>query len=148
MQEIFDHIKQIEKGNMEFYANLPDELKSTVNSYMLLKWMSYTSDKKQILHINALVNSKLFSLSKHKDLLFKLFCSSASGTKNSYKWLKRNTKKGSELIKLISDIHNCGINEAVEILEVYSKDDLLELCNDMNLDKIVVDKLKKEINVL
>lgn len=145
--DIFDQLKQIEKQNVGFYKNLPDGEKPSVSFYMLLKWMSYTQDKDQILHVNGLLNTKIFPLSQHKELLFDLCCAASQG-KQSYKWLKRNLKKSSEVLKMISDAHNCGFAQAEEILELYSKDELLELCSEMNLDKIAADKIKKEINVL
>jgi hypothetical protein len=147
MQDLFEQIKEVEKQNLSFYDDLPDEHKNSVSHFMLFKWMSYTSDAKQVLHMNALVNTKLFSLSKHKGLLYKLLIAASHG-KHHYKWLKRDLKKNSLVLRMISDAHNVGQREAEEILDLYSKEELLELCGEMNYDKTDADKVKKEINVL
>ena len=147
MVEIFDQIKEIEKHNVDFYKNVPDEEKTKINPFMLLKWMSYTDDAKQILHMNTLVNTKVFSLNKHKQLLIDLLVASCNG-KHHYKWLKRDIKKSSMVVNMISDAHNCGPREASEILQLYSRKELLELCEEMNYDKADFEKIKKEINVL
>lgn len=147
MNEIFDHIKEIEKNNVNFYDNLSDEQKKTVNFFMLFKWLSYTGNGKQIQLMNHLVNTKLFSLAQHKSLLWKLLCAASNG-KNNYKWLKRDLKKQSALTNFVATMYNCRINEVEDILELHSKEELLELVLEANLEKIESDKLKKEINVL
>lgn len=147
MNKLFDHIKEIEGQNLDFYEKLTDEEKKEVSHFMLLKWMSYTSDPKQVLHMNALVNPRVFALYKYKSLLYKLLVAACTGS-HHYKWLKRDTKKSSGVLKMISDAHNCGMRDAEEILELYSKEELLDLCAEMNYDKAEADKVKKEINVL
>lgn len=147
MSDLFDQIKQIEKQEIDFYDKLNEEEKKTVSHFMLMKWLSYCSDAKQILHMNSLVNSKVFSLYNHKGILSKLLVSACSG-KHHYQWLKRDSKKSSLVLKMIGDAHNCSQRSAEEILETYSKEELLELCGEMHYDKADSDKIKKEINVL
>lgn len=147
MSDLFEQIKHIEKGDLDFNQLSVEEQKE-INPYMLLKWMSYTSDPKQILHMNALVNPKVFALYKHKALSYKLLVSASSGKHYHYKWLKRGNKNSSAVVNMISDAHNCGIRDAIEILDLYSKEELLDLCSEMNYDKAEADKVKKEINVL
>ena len=146
MKDIFEQIKEIEKDNTD-YDGFSEEDKKAINPFMLLKWMSYTNDSKQILHLNGLSNPKVFALYQHKALLYKLLVASTEG-KHHYKWLKREGKNGSLVLKMISNAHNCGLRDAKELLDLYSKEELLDLCSDMNYDKIEADKVKKEINVL
>jgi hypothetical protein len=76
--DIFDLMRRIDKGDHQLWSKLTEEERKGLSPLLVMKWMSGTSDLRQIVFLNTLANVVVFPLAKHPELLLKLLtvCSS------------------------------------------------------------------------
>lgn len=144
--DLFSILKNIDKENIEYYKNLSTEDKKKFVPLLTLRWMSGSADKNKILHLNSLMNSKIFPLYNHPELLYYGFISCASGVSGRYKWIKKKKKEGKrpELINLIKEYTKCSTIEAKEYVNLLTKDDVMEMAESLGYQKDAITKLKKD----
>lgn len=145
---IFDVLKHIDMKDYNFYDNLPEEVQKDYQPLVIMKWLAGTKDARQIVFLNELVNTGVFTAHTHKGLLHKLMCVCTTGSAKRYFWNKTKPKNGASMPKtvdVISRSYGYSSKEAVDALPLLTKEDILELANELGLQKEEITKLKAEL---
>ena len=143
--DLFSVLDKFSTINIDYFNKLSDDDKKSLAPVVIMRWLSGTKDKTQILNINHFVNPVVFNMYSHQDLLFKLMMASCSGKSQRFKWLKRNTTSKKPIsIEIIKNYYKCSTREAKNYLAIHSVDDLIIMIEELGEDSALIDKLKKE----
>lgn len=108
--EIFQILNHINKGDYEFFQNLSQEEIRKLSPYMLMMWVN-GAQKNEPIHVfmnEAIVNDKLFSLSKHPRLLLYLIVAANSEIDDTrYKFRKMTPQKQDKASSAIIQHFQC-----------------------------------------
>lgn len=146
--DIFNVLNAANSRKREFYGNLSDEERKGYAPTVVARWMSGTSDTKQVFFINEFLNPYLFSLYKHPQLLWQLTVACNSGRNQRYTWNKLPSKREagkSNAIRLICECYNYNVSDAVTALEILSRDQVIDIAMMMGWQPDEIAKLKKEL---
>jgi hypothetical protein len=146
--DLFGLLNQLDRKNFKAFDELPPESKKEASPLIIMRWLSGTSDQRQIIFLNELVNQVVFELGEHKQLLFKLLAIANSGKPRRYFWsgLKSNTRKNLKVsTALISEYYKCSFTEAQDYLKILSKEDVLQIAEKMGCQKEQIQIIKKEL---
>lgn len=142
---IFDVLNHIDSGDIYYYDNLTDEQKNSISMFMLCQWMTCMNNQQQLKAVEAIVNPYIFSLHKHKTLLYKLMVIASSGTKKNYKWnYKKKKKSTSASVSIISEYHDLSNKHAEEYINMFKKEDIIDMAMELGYDDNYLKKIKKE----
>lgn len=142
MADIFEQLEKIDSFDIE--AIKDEEFFKEFNPYMINKWMAATTNPKRVLLVNELLNSMLFQLHKEKKLLYYLACASSTGPER-YSWVKRPKNTPDPVVAVVADYYGISHREAKISLQLLENDDILEMVEDLGLDKKEVKKIKKHL---
>lgn len=138
--DIFDVLTNINKKNYHFYSNLDDRMKAMFSPYVVYNWMTSSPDPLQIILMDRIIGEKVFTLSDHKELLYKLFCVTVNKPVR-YEWIyKKNAD--NEKISIIAEYLNCSKRVAKLYNDFYDKNDITEMLQDMGYQD---DEIKKRL---
>lgn len=141
---IFDLLKQIDKKNFQ-YTEQEDTSKAFV-PFLALRWMTGTDDAEQVFLVNEAVNPYVFSLYRHKDLIWRLMCASSTNRTFKYTWVKQSKQSKNNLVlELITEYYQCSKREASSYMSLLSEEDIFEMAAFLGKDKDEMTKLKKEL---
>jgi len=144
--DIFQLLGSIDKNDTLLYSKLSDEQKKGYSPLIAMRWTTGTSDTKQILYVNELVNRYVFPLGKHPELLYKLQCAASSKTPRRYGWLgAKNTVKKVKGIDVVMDYYNFGPKKAKDAMRILDAEDILGMAEELGYQKEELAKLKKEL---
>lgn len=146
--DIFSVLGNISKKNTKYYSNLSDEEKKGILPIVLMRWMTGTTSERQIYFINELVNPFVFSLHNHKELLVQLLTICAPGKSKRYIWKKAPSNKTTatpETVKIIKQYYSYNSRDAIDAIPLLSKEDILELADELGVQKDIITKIKKEL---
>jgi len=140
---IFEILSYIDKKQLTKIED--EEFNKIFVPFITAKWLAFTTNPVQIYAINENVNPYLFSLYKHKPLLWKLMCGVTNGKSQRYTWIKNvSESKKSQTVELLAVYLNCSKREAREHVDTYSEQDIVTIAEQMGKDKDEINKLKKE----
>lgn len=132
----------IDLRNHDFYNNLTDEEKKEFNPYILMRFSSNVNANPDIEEwfvetTNELVNKNYSSISKHKDLLWKLYASTGVGLKFFHPYLAAGKKeKAIKIEKLLAELNPAMKLSEVKLLAgLMNKKDIDELFDSLGFDK-------------
>ena len=91
--DIFVTISQVDKKNITFLSELSEDDRKGFFPVVVQRWLSGITDENVILKLNDNSNPYVFSLHKHPNLLYQLFCTTSSGKVRRRNWLKQEGKK-------------------------------------------------------
>jgi len=139
-KDIFYQLDRIDKFDLSAIED--EEFYKAFNPYLVTKWLASTSNPKKILLVNDLLNCVVLSLHKEKKLLYYLACASSTGP-DRYKWTKRPSNKGNMVLDIISRYHKISQREAKASLSLFTREDIIQMAEELGLEKKELDKLKK-----
>lgn len=147
MSEAFDlwgFLGSLSKRDLRAYEKLSDEAKKGAAPFVLMRWMTGTSDAAQIVRLNTFVNPYAFSLGQDKTLLCKLLAAAATGKSGRYTWLKGPGSKGEKLkLEVIKEYYALSTREASEYK--VSADDTMAMAEELGWDEERLKKLATEV---
>ena len=86
--DIFRVLKALDAKEVGFFSSLTEDEKKDLQPFLVARWLSGTYSKQQVYLINEVANEYLFSLYKHKELLWFLMTICTTGKSQRYVWNK------------------------------------------------------------
>lgn len=128
----------------DIYAALSEEERKGFAPLIVMRWMSGTSDERQIMMLNEFVNPYVFSLGKHPHLLSQLLQVASSKVNRRYYWLgiKPSTKR-VEARRVLQQFFDVSAREA-RLYEIPPINELVEMAESLGWEKAEIAKLQKE----
>lgn len=143
--DVFDVIKRIDDRDIEFVESLIDNQIKTLPPFLLMKWLASTDSEFQLQFINNTLNVIVFDMYNHPKLLYKIAIAVSDGNQKRYKWKAlKKSKLFTNSVKIIKEHYLCSEKEAREYLKFLTKDDILEIAENLGEQKDIMDKIKKE----
>jgi hypothetical protein len=145
--DIFKVIEKLNKGDLHIWETLSEEEQKGFGAYIITRWMSGTTDMMQIMLINELVNPIIFNLGKHPELLCKMLACCGTKSYRKFNWVadSKTNKVSSGAISVLKETYNYSTREAQQMVHLLSKDDIIELAENLGMQKEEITKLKKEL---
>jgi hypothetical protein len=147
--DIFHLMGEIDKKKYDIWDKLNDDQKKEFSALITMRWMAGTTDERQIIFLNELVNLAVFSLPEHKQLLMELLTVCSSGKPKRYSWVNYKLTAGSKkklAVQLVADHYNLSLKEAEDSVLQFSTEELLELAEIQGWQKEDLKNLKKEVS--
>ncbi len=145
--DIFDLLKHVDGGDLDYWAGLSDEERKTVAFVVASRWLSCTKNTDQIIAVNSLLNPLVFSFgTKHKALLYRLMLIASSGTDKRYQWISRKKKVPSKPLstQVVSEYYKLKLERANSYLTMLTLSDVLECAEALGYDDSSIKKIKNE----
>ena len=144
--DLFKALDRLNAADVSFFNGLTSDEKKSLAPVVIMRWLSCTKDKKQIVHLNHLVNPLVFNMYQQPELLFKLMMASCSGTPKRFQWIKKASlnKKQPTSIEIIKRFYQCSTLEAKRYIQLHTIDDIIEMAGELGEDSTLIEKLKKE----
>ncbi len=144
--DIFELLAQLDKGNYSYWDKLTEEQRKAFAPLVVERWMSGTSDKRQVILLNEFVNPFVFALGKHPQLLMQLLIVASSKTPKRYYWLGVKSKqKRAESYRVVQEYFELSSKE-VKSYALPPDEELLKMAEDLGWQKEEISKLQKEIS--
>jgi len=146
--DIFRLLGSLSKRSTHAYDELTADEKKTVQPLILMRWMSGTSDARQVYFLNELVNPFVFPFYKHNELLVKLLSICGPGQPRRYKWVKASSKKSTKLpesTKVVQEVFGYNKTDAVDALRILSDNDILSYATSLGRQDDEIKVIKKEL---
>lgn len=142
--DLFAALDSLTAGDLNWYSNLSPEGKKVAAPFVIMRWLTGTSDPAQIVRINTFVNPYAFSLGAEKDLLFKLLAASTTHRPKRYYWLKAPGGKNNKLaLEVVKEYYGWSTREAQ--LQGFEAGDIIAMAEELGWDQEQLKKLKKEL---
>lgn len=144
--DIFEILKNIDLQDKDYFKSLSNDERKSVYFYLIQRWLTGTTNKKQILYVNSFCNNKVWKLYNEPDLLYYLMCASSIDGKKYYKWpAKKKKETRTETVKMIMNYYKCAQKDAIDYIKILTIEDIEEMSLLSGLDKETINKIKKEI---
>lgn len=145
--DIFELLRHIDDGDRGFLDGLSDDQRKGFVPIVTLRWLSGSGKDAQLLNLNEVVNSTVFSLYKHPDLLYKLMLVSTLKGRKQYNWIKTAKKEKATLRAevIMRYFDEVSPREANEFIDLYSADEFIEMAEALGETKEYIQKLKSEL---
>lgn len=145
--DIFDVLNRISCGEKDIWEKFSDEERKAISPLIVMRWLSGTSNQRQIVYLNTLVNHLIFVLAKHQDLLFKIMASCTDKRPARYQWIGQKKAGPSKklTIKVIQQYYGYSQREANSVAHLLVKDDIIQMSESLGWEKDEITKLKKEL---
>lgn len=128
--DLFRFFEAINQEDYGYVDSLTDEEIKAMSPYVIQMWMHGASSNTElrVIYNNDYLNDKIFSLQKHPRLLLKLFIAANSGLGYTrFGFVKSVSSAESVIIRQIAQHYACGYDQAKEIKELLSDEDLKEI---------------------
>lgn len=144
--DIFELLGKLSANDLHIWETLTDEQKKAFSALVTMRWMSGTSNQGQIVALNELVNTRVFNLAGHEELMMKLLAICGPGQWKRYAWTpSKSGKKTRKLAtKAIMDFYQLPEHRAKENLHRLDMSDLVEMAEALGWQKDEIAALKKE----
>lgn len=141
---LFSVLKSITIGDYGFIDTLSEEQLKEFKPYVIQLWLknSDVNERYRYVFLSEYVNNRIFSLSDHPKLLYKLMCV-ASGLKDNarYKFNHYQQKKDNK-INIVSEYYSISYDKAADSMQLIADDDVVEMAYDMGYTPVELTKMR------
>src|SRR5271157_4210483 len=144
--DIFDLLGKLNNPKSgDIYSKLTEEEKKGFAPIVVMRWMSGTSDERQIMLLNEFVNPYVFALGKHPHLLMLLLQVASSKTNKRYSWLGiKSKRKNIESMKVVGEYFDMSDREVSTLNPFPPEAEVMQMAEELGWQKDELTKLKKE----
>lgn len=144
--DIFELLAQLDRGNYSYWDALTEEQRKAFAPLVVERWMSGTSDERQVVLLNEFVNPYVFALGKHPQLLMQLLTVASSKSPRRYYWLGvKSMQKRVESYRVMQEYFEISSKEA-KFYDLPPGEELLKMAEELGWQKEEMNKLQKEIS--
>jgi len=146
--DIFVLLEQLDRKNFQVWESLTEAQRKEFSALVTMRWMAGTTDERQLLMLNELVNISIFELPQHQELFIKLLAVCSSGKTRRYQWINykiAGSKKVKKSVELIAHHYKLSLNDAIDSRRLFSSVEILELAEIEGLQKDEISEIKKEL---
>lgn len=145
--DIFSLLGSIDSSRSgDVYAGLSDDERKGFAPLVVMRWMTGTSDERQIMMLNEFVNPYVFPLAKHPHLLMHSLQVASSKRPKRYAWLGvKGGKKSTLANKAIAEYFDYSAREVNLLNPRPSNAEILQMAEELGWQKDEMTKLKKEL---
>jgi hypothetical protein len=146
--DIFKLLERLSVKDYKYFEALSEEELKSIAPLVLMRWLSGTSEARQVYFLNELANPMVFSLSKHKQLLLKLLTICASGKTRKYTWSKAKGKKTSntpKALEVVKQYYGYSTNHAIDAMKLLSNEQILEAAEYLGTQPTELKEISKEL---
>ena len=141
--DLFGTLKLINTSTLGVYETIPDEDKSKASPFLIMKYLSGVSDRRQVVMLAQYVNPIIFTC-QDKGFLFDVMAASTSGRQTNVKWPGVMKTAASKYDAVVARFFDCSIREAKTMTEFYTKEEIIQMAEDLGMDDDEIKKLKKD----
>ena len=147
--ELADILNALDKKNVDFYKNLTTEQQKQIQPFVLMRFLTGTYNKGQIILVNELVNPYSFSLYTHKDLLWKLLTICTTGKSQRYAWNKTLSNKSAKpvITQVVQEYFQYNRKDAEQVVSLLSPDDIIQMAEELGWQDDETNKIRKELGL-
>lgn len=146
--DIFRVLDAVSTKDVTFFDKLSEEEIKAFVPFVVTRWMSGTSNARQVFFINELINPFVFSLQGHKQLLWYLMTICGSGKPQRYVWNALPNKKNSSkpnAVDVIKAYYGYSTTDAVEVLSMLTRANLIDMAGELGWQPDEIAKIKREV---
>lgn len=148
-----DVLAALDMGAKTLWEDLTDEQKKSVSFYVLNRYASSVNSNSRdvkelaVIKTNEFYNKHFFSVAKHQELLWYLFCMCEIGDKKIYRrpWIsqkKKEVKGDKNLVKFLQEKYPLVSDDELEILaSTTSKKEARAMAAEMGMTDKEIKKL-------
>lgn len=145
---LFKALDELNKKNTNYYNSLSEKEKTSIAPLIIMKWISGTVVKKQVILINEFVNPVVFDLYKHPSLLWKLMTICTTGKNQLYTWNKpkpKVNKTNSLVVQVIKEYFGYSTREAEHSANLIPVPDIIAMAEELGKQPHEIKKLIKDL---
>jgi hypothetical protein len=144
--DIFDLLGKINSAKSgDIYSKLSDDAKKGFTPLIVMRWLSGTSDERQIILLNEFVNKYVFTLGKHPHLLMQLMQVASSKTSKRYQWIGvKSNKKNNNSRKVVQEYFDMSAREVNLMNPFPNEAEIMQMAEELGWQKDEMTALKKE----
>jgi hypothetical protein len=146
--DIFKVLGELDRKNYNLWDKLTPEEQKGFSPLIAMRWMAGTTDQRQLVFLNEIVNMAVFNIGDHKELLMKLLAVCSSGETKRYSWINyqlKGAKKSKLSVNLIAEHYGMSLKDAEDTLRLFLPEEIMELGEAAGLQKDELKLLKKEV---
>lgn len=144
--DIFDLLNRLNSTkSADIYTGLSEDERKGFAPLVVMRWMSGTSDERQIMMLNEFVNPHIFALGKHPHLLMRCLQASSSKVNRRYAWYPiKSSKKSALTVQVIREYFGISTREAEKYI-IPPANELIQMAEELGWEKDTLKKLQKEL---
>lgn len=144
--DIWELLRNIDDNNRTFLDSLPPEQRKGFVPIVTLRWLSGSGKDGHLLNLNEVVNSTVFNLYKHPELLYDLMLVATPAGRKNYNWIKATKKKKTtKQLDVIRRYLEVSPSEAESFAPLYESADILDMASALGETTEFIKLLKSEL---
>ena len=147
--QIKDIMSAVDRKDYNYYTNLTDEQRKSLNLWMTQRYASSVQGKfagHYLVMINEFMNTHWSDVSKHPELQWKLMCLAGTGKPQFHPFVKvpKAKRKKDKVEEIVRDMFPLLKNDEVELfLKMNTKDEIKDIAMENGVDDKTLDEAFK-----
>ena len=145
---IFDTLNIIQRKSQNGFNCLTEEQQKGFQPLVIMRWLSGTTNPRQVFFLNELVNPFVFNFSKDKLLLYYLMTTCTAGKSQKVKWIKKKSVSNTKqliTLQIIREVFNYNETKAREALPLLTDDQIINFAKNHGCQQPEITKIKREL---